>query len=156
MQIRLICVSRRIPSWAASAYAEYARRLPRACGLDLREIPLRKRPKGGDISRFRAEEGKKMLAAIPSGALTVALDEHGKTWTTPQFAEELKNWMQSGRSTALLVGGPDGLSSACLQRADRLWSLSSLTMPHALVRVIVAEQLYRAWTLLNNHPYHRA
>lgn len=96
-----------------------------------------------------------MLAAIPAGAVVTALDPHGKEWSTAELARALRTWLQEGRDRALLVGGPDGLAPACLARADAHWSLSALTLPHGLVRVLVAEQLYRAWSMLNNHPYHR-
>lgn len=97
-----------------------------------------------------------MLAAIPADCYVVALDVKGKSWSTEVLASRLQDWMASGRELSLLVGGPDGLSPACLARADQLWSLSSLTFPHALVRVIIAEQFYRAWTITTGHPYHRA
>ncbi len=96
-----------------------------------------------------------MLAAIPGGASVIALDEHGRQWTTRQLADEMSDWRQQGTEVAMLVGGADGLDETCLARASRTWSLSSLTLPHALVRVVLAEQIYRAWSLLNNHPYHR-
>ena len=97
-----------------------------------------------------------MLAAVPPGATVIALDVRGKAWCTEGLATRLQEWLQGGRDIALLVGGPDGLADACLQRADLRWSLSALTLPHALVRVLLAEQLYRAWTVIKGHPYHRA
>jgi 23S rRNA (pseudouridine1915-N3)-methyltransferase len=97
-----------------------------------------------------------MLAAIPERSLVVALDVGGRAWDTPALAVRLQEWLQSGRDIVLLVGGPDGLSGDCLRRADLRWSLSALTLPHALVRVVLAEQLYRAWTIISGHPYHRS
>jgi 23S rRNA (pseudouridine1915-N3)-methyltransferase len=104
---------------------------------------------------MQAEEGRQILAAIPPQARVVALDVGGKGWDTATLATRVRDWMQEGRDVALLVGGPDGLSRDCLERAELRWSLSALTFPHALVRVIIAEQLYRSWSILAGHPYHR-
>ena len=116
----------------------------------------RDRGKGASAEVARREEGLRLLAALPKGAQLVALDERGTAWSTAQLARELAGWLGEGRDLALLIGGPEGLDEACRARADRLWSLSPLTFPHPLVRVILAEQLYRAWSLLGGHPYHRA
>ncbi|CAI8769548.1 23S rRNA (pseudouridine(1915)-N(3))-methyltransferase RlmH [Methylococcus capsulatus] len=155
MQLNLVCVGERMPSWVNEGYEEYARRLPRECALMLREIAPGKRTRNCDIQRILADEGQRMLAAVGGNAHIVTLDVGGKAWSTRELAEVLARWLREGRDIALLVGGPDGLSDACRQRAAESWSLSRMTFPHPLVRVIVAEQLYRAWTLLNNHPYHR-
>jgi 23S rRNA (pseudouridine1915-N3)-methyltransferase len=104
----------------------------------------------------REDEGRRILAAIPGGNQVIALDVGGRSWSTQMLAEQMQKWMQGGRNLSLLVGGPDGLSLDCLQRAEQRWSLSDLTMPHTLVRVLLAEQLYRAWTVISGHPYHRA
>jgi 23S rRNA (pseudouridine1915-N3)-methyltransferase len=141
--------------WVKSGYDEYAKRLPRECRLQLVEIPAGKRGKGANLARAIQEEGERMLAALPKEAHVIALDMRGKQWDTPQLAQQLKDWLQDGHDVALLTGGPDGLAESCLKRADHLWSLSKLTLPHPLVRIVVAEQLYRAWTLLKGHPYHR-
>jgi 23S rRNA (pseudouridine1915-N3)-methyltransferase len=156
MQIHLIAVGTRMPAWVSSGYEEYARRLPHECRLKLVEIPLSKRHKSQSALRNRAEEGGAMLAAIPAQAGVVALEVRGKAWSTETLAERLQDWLQAGRDVALMVGGPDGLADECLARADLSWSLSPLTLPHALVRVLLAEQLYRAWSILQGHPYHRA
>jgi 23S rRNA (pseudouridine1915-N3)-methyltransferase len=156
MQIHLIAVGTRMPAWVTSGYEEYVRRMPHECELRLVEIPLSKRGKNRSALQNRREEGKAMLAAIPAQATVVALDVRGKAWSTETLADRLQDWLQGGRDVALLVGGPDGLDDACLGRADLCWSLSALTLPHALVRVLLAEQLYRAWTVLQGHPYHRA
>ncbi|HPY41824.1 MAG TPA: 23S rRNA (pseudouridine(1915)-N(3))-methyltransferase RlmH, partial [Thiolinea sp.] len=108
-----------------------------------------------DLKRICELEGEKLLAAIPAGSLVIALDVLGKPWSTEQLSSQLDQWLASGQDVALLVGGPEGLSKACLQRSDQKWSLSALTFPHPLVRIIVAEQLFRAWSILSNHPYHR-
>jgi 23S rRNA (pseudouridine1915-N3)-methyltransferase len=156
MRIHLIAVGTRMPGWVEQGYREFSKRLPHECTLQLHELPLGKRSKSQAAERARDAEGQSMLAAIPADCHVVALDVKGKAWSTEDLAEKLQDWMASGRDLALLVGGPDGLSPACLERADQRWSLSSLTFPHALVRVLVAEQLYRAWTVTTGHPYHRA
>lgn len=156
MQIHLIAVGQRMPAWVNEAYAEYARRMPASCALHLIEIPADKRGKGADIARALAREGERMLAAIPRGAQVIALEVGGQAWCTEDVSRELDAWLHSGADVALLVGGPEGLAPACRRAAPRCWSLSPLTLPHPLVRVVVAEQIYRAHTLLSGHPYHRA
>ena len=156
MHIHLIAGGTRMPAWVTSGYEEYVRRMPRECSLRLVEIPLSKRRKTHSALKSRQEEGKAMLAALPAQATVVALDVRGKTWSTQTLAARLQDWLQAGRNIALLVGGPDGLAEECLARADMRWSLSPLTLPHALVRVLLAEQLYRAWSVIQGHPYHRA
>ncbi len=155
MRIWLIAVGQRMPAWVEAGYAEYAKRLPPENPLKLVEIPAGKRGKGADIARLTAQEGERMLAAIPASARVVTLEVEGRPWNTPQLATRLAEWRQGGRDLALLVGGPEGLAPACVARADERWSLSPLTLPHPLVRIVVAEQLYRAGTLLAGHPYHR-
>jgi 23S rRNA (pseudouridine1915-N3)-methyltransferase len=155
MQINLIGVGQKMPSWVETGFHEYAKRFPSTCQLNLIEIPLRKRTKKVDLVRLQRQEGEQILAAIAQGTYVIALDERGRAWNTQQLAKQLAHWMQEYSSVALLVGGPEGLAKTCLQKAQHHWSLSALTLPHQLVRVIVAEQLYRAWSLLNNHPYHR-
>lgn len=155
MQIHFITIGQKMPRWVTEGYEEYARRLPAQCRLTLVELALPKRGKQANVTRLIQAEGEKMLAAIPKGAFVVALDERGKSWNTKQLAQEMDTWMHSGQAIALLVGGPDGLADACKARADKTWSLSALTLPHPLVRIVVAEQIYRAWTVLQGHPYHR-
>ena len=156
MRVHLIAVGRRVPEWVAAGFDEYARRLPRECALNLIEVEPGHRAKGVCASRARFDEGQRILRAIPKGARTVALDVSGAHWSTETLADHLRSWMAGGRDTAWLIGGPDGLAQDCLQRAEQRWALSRLTFPHPLVRVLVAEQLYRAWTLVQGHPYHRA
>ena len=144
-----------MPAWVQQGFADYARRLPPECRLQLVEIPAGKRSKGADLPRLMKQEGKRMCMAIPRGALVIALEQRGQAWDTPRLAQKLKEWLQGGRDVALLVGGPEGLAAECLARADVAWSLSPLTLPHPLVRIVVAEQLYRSWSILQNHPYHR-
>jgi 23S rRNA (pseudouridine1915-N3)-methyltransferase len=142
-------------AWVEAGYHDYAKRLPPECSLRLVEIEPGHRGRGASTQVARGAEGDRLLAAIPRGAQVVALDQRGHAWSTQQLADRLAAWMAEGRDLALLVGGPDGLSDACRQQAHRLWSLSQLTFPHPLVRVILAEQLYRAWSILKGHPYHR-
>jgi len=156
MRIHLLSVGRRMPAWVEAGYQEYAKRLPPECALRLVEIEPGHRGKGASPELARREEGGRLLAALPKGAQVIALDERGKPWSTAELSRELAGWLGEGRDLALLVGGPEGLDPACRDRAERLWSLSPLTFPHPLVRVILAEQLYRAWSLLSVHPYHRA
>ena len=156
MRIHLIAVGTRMPSWVSEGYQEYAKRLPRECRLQLIEVPLSKRRKSLTAAQAKQQEGKAMLAALPKDCTVIALDVAGKSWGTEDLARNLHDWLGSGRDVALLVGGPDGLSPSCLDRADRRWSLSALTYPHPLVRIVLAEQLYRAWTLNTGHPYHRS
>ena len=156
MRIHLIAVGTRMPSWVVEGYQEYAKRLPRECRLQLTEVPLSKRHKSLTAAQAKQQEGQAMLAALPKDCTVIALDVCGKAWGTEDLARRLGDWLGSGRDVALLVGGPDGLSPSCLERADQRWSLSALTYPHSLVRIVLAEQLYRAWTLNTGHPYHRS
>jgi 23S rRNA (pseudouridine1915-N3)-methyltransferase len=156
MRIHLIAVGTRMPQWVVQGYRDYARRLPRECCLQLVEIPPGRRSKAQAAVTAQLEEGRHMLAAVPKICTVVALDVAGHAWSTAELATQLDRWLGSGRDVALLVGGPDGLAPDCLARAEHRWSLSTLTFPHALVRILVAEQLYRAWSILSNHPYHRA
>ncbi len=155
MRIHIVCVGQRPPDWVKSSFKQYSQRMPRGCQLTIREVPTQRRGKNADLERLRQIEGEGMLALIPKDALVVALEVSGASWSSHDLSKRLSVWMQSGRDVALLVGGPDGLSDACVDRADYSWSLSSLTLPHALVRVLLAEQMYRAWTIINGHPYHR-
>lgn len=156
MKIHLIAVGEKMPRWVQEGYQEYTKRLPNECALHLTEIPLGHRGKNADIARLTRVEGERMLAAIPDGCKVIALDVKGKAWSTESLSSQLNDWMSSGDDVALLVGGPEGLAADCQARAQLKWSLSALTLPHPLVRVVVAEQLYRAWSILRNHPYHRA
>lgn len=155
MKIHLLAVGTRMPAWVSAGYMEYARRMPPDCRLELSEIPAGQRGKNADTERIIRLEGKKLLSKAPGGSQLTALDVAGKAWSTGQLAQQLENWMQQGSDMTLLVGGPEGLHRDCLDAAWQHWSLSPLTFPHPLVRVIVAEQLYRAVSLLRGHPYHR-
>jgi 23S rRNA (pseudouridine1915-N3)-methyltransferase len=151
----LIAVGERMPAWVAEGYSEYAKRLSRELPLQLVEISTKLRGKTNDIARVIADEGALMCAAIPKSAHVVALDGRGKSFSSEQLAEQLARWRMQGADLAFLVGGPEGLAPEALERADQHWSLGPATLPHPLVRIIIAEQLYRAVSLLGNHPYHR-
>ena len=155
MKIRLIAVGTRMPGWITEGYQEYARRMPRETQLQLVEIPATPR-KAQNAHRVREDEASRMLAKINPREWVVALDTKGVACSTEQLAKKLDSWRMQGGDVVLLLGGADGLASACHERANEVMSLSKFTFPHALVRIIVAEQLYRAWTLLTGHPYHRA
>ena len=156
MQLLVAAVGQRMPGWVVDAWAEYSRRMPQGLSLSLREIPLAKRGKNADTRRLTDTESKALLAAMPAHARVIALDVRGKAWSTEQLATNLENWMGEGRVVGFMIGGPDGISPDIMARADQRWSLGPLTLPHPLVRVVLAEQLYRAWTITQNHPYHRA
>jgi 23S rRNA (pseudouridine1915-N3)-methyltransferase len=155
MVIHLIAVGTRMPGWVEEGYAEYAKRMPPESKIKLVEISAGKRSKNSDIKRLTQQEGEKMLATIPKGAKVVVLDVLGKACSTEELAQELKGWQGSGQDIAILIGGPEGLAPECLKAAQQKISLSKLTLPHPLVRVVLAEQLYRASTILKGHPYHK-
>lgn len=155
MRILLLAVGARQPEWVNSGYNEYARRLPAHLDLQLREIPAARRSKNTTADKLKREEGERLLKAVADDTHVIALDERGQSVTTRGLSDKLAEWLQTGRDMAFMIGGADGLDETCLQRADWRWSLSPLTLPHGLVRVMVAEQLYRAHSLLEGHPYHR-
>ncbi|OPX55837.1 23S rRNA (pseudouridine1915-N3)-methyltransferase [Oceanospirillum multiglobuliferum] len=155
MKIKLIAVGTKMPSWVEQGYQEYAKRLPREFSLELVEIPPGNRGKNADIERAIRKEGDLMMAKIHPSDHVVALEVLGKPWSTENLADEAERWKMSGQDVALLVGGPEGLAPECKQRANQQWSLSPLTLPHPMVRIILSEQIYRAWSLLQGHPYHR-
>jgi len=155
MKIHLLAVGDRAPAWVEAGYDEYAKRLTTPLRLVLREIKAGRRTKGADIARVVDAEGERLLAAVPKGSYVVALDRMGRELSTEDLAAELRARMARGGDVVLLIGGPEGLSEDCLARADARWSLSRLTLAHPLVRVVVAEQIYRAWSIINELPYHR-
>jgi 23S rRNA (pseudouridine1915-N3)-methyltransferase len=156
MRISVLAVGTRMPGWVTEAVCQYSERLPRELKLEWREIPLAQRDKRSNPAQVCEREGEALLKAVPQGDRVIALVIEGRQFSTAQLAGQLRDWQMSGDNYSLLIGGPDGLSPACLERAEQQWSLGKLTLPHPLVRVIVAEQLYRAWTITVNHPYHRA
>ena len=156
MKARLIAVGERAPSWVAQGFAEYQKRLSHWMPLELVEIEPGLRGKGRDAARATADEGARVLSALPKQVHVVALDVPGKAWTSEQLAQRLEHWRGLGRDLGFLIGGPEGHAPEVVARADESWSLGPLTLPHMLVRLLVAEQLYRAAAMLANHPYHRA
>lgn len=156
MRLKLICVGQKMPGWVTEGFREYARRMPRELAVDLVEIPVAHRGKNPDVNRLMQQESNAILGATDDRDRVVALEVGGRAWSTEVLAQQLEDWQLDGRDVSFLVGGPDGLHSDCRQRADQQWSLSPLTLPHPLVRILLAEQLYRAWTITRNHPYHRA
>ncbi|WP_019003067.1 23S rRNA (pseudouridine(1915)-N(3))-methyltransferase RlmH [Succinimonas amylolytica] len=155
MRILVIAVGNKMPAFVTMGFQEYQKRFPREMSLELVEIPMGHRGKNADVEKLTAQEGRQMLAQVPKGALIVTLDIPGRMYSTPELAEEVRSWKMSGRDVAILIGGPEGLSPECRKAAEKSWSLSRLTMPHPLVRIVMAESLYRAWSITANLPYHR-
>jgi len=154
VKLLLVAVGQRQPGWAQTAYDDFAKRFPPELRLELKAVKAE--PRGSKTAeQLMAAEAARLEASIPRGARRVVLDEHGTRLTTLELAARMKAWMDDGRDVALLIGGPDGLDAALKATADETWRLSDLTLPHALVRVLLAEALYRAWTVRVNHPYHR-
>lgn len=156
VKARLIAVGEHAPAWVAQGFAEYKKRLSHWLPLELIEIEPGLRGKGRDAARATADEGARVLAALPKSVHIVALDGRGKPYGSVQLAQRMEHWRGGGRDLAFLIGGPEGHAPDVLARADESWSLGPLTLPHMLVRLVLAEQLYRAAALLANHPYHRA
>lgn len=156
MKTRLIAVGEHAPAWVAQGFAEYQKRLSHWLPLELVEVEPGLRGKGRDPMRAMHDEGQRVFAALPKTAQVIALDGRGRPWTSEQLAQRLEHWRGLGRDLAFLIGGPEGHAREVIARADEQWSLGPLTLPHMLVRLVLAEQLYRAAALLANHPYHRA
>lgn len=144
-----------MPAWVNTGFKEFNKRLPKEFLLNLIEVQPVTHGKSSSAEKIMMEESKRIRANIPEGCLIVALDEHGKQLDSVSLSKKLETWMSNGRDVAFIIGGADGLADDIKNSADMLWSLSSLTLPHALVRVVLVEQIYRAWTIMNNHPYHR-
>lgn len=155
MKLLVLAVGHRMPAWIDAGFAEYAKRMPKEAALTLTEIKAEPRSGGTSTARLIENEAKRIRAALPERSFKVVLDERGVTCTTRGLAQRLERWRMDGRDLAFVIGGADGVHADLRKDADWLWSLSLLTLPHGLVRVIVAEQLYRAWSLTQNHPYHR-
>jgi 23S rRNA (pseudouridine1915-N3)-methyltransferase len=156
MKLVLVAVGQRQPAWADAAFDEFAKRFPAECRLELKAVKAEPRTSGKTANAMMAAEAERIEAAVPKGARRVVLDEHGEHRTTAQLADRLRFWRGDGRDAALIIGGPDGLAATLKASADETLRLSDLTLPHALARVLLAEALYRAWSVLNSHPYHRA
>lgn len=155
MQLIIAAVGHRMPAWIEAGFGEYAKRMPPECRIQLKEIKPVERSGSRTAETVMAQERARIEAAIPKGARIVALDERGKDLTTVQLSQQLTYWQQDGRDVTFVIGGADGLDAGFKASADMLIRISSLTLPHGMVRVLLAEQLYRAWSITQNHPYHR-
>lgn len=156
MKLSVLAVGHRMPAWVTAGFDEYARRMPREMALKLKELkPAQRSNATGDTTRWLHTEAERINAAAPAGMLRIVLDEHGRAFSTRVLAEHLERWRSDGRDVAFIIGGADGLAPEIKTSASLLWSLSPLTLPHGLVRVVLAEQLYRAASMLAGHPYHR-
>ncbi len=156
MKLIVIAVGNRMPDWVNTAWKDYAKRMPADCAIELKEIKPEPRTSGKTPAQMMAAEARRIEAAISPDSTVIALDEHGRDLTTMALSERLQGWRDDARDVVFLIGGPDGLDAELKQRCAGLIRLSSLTLPHPMVRIVLAEQLYRAWAILNNHPYHRA
>ena len=154
MHIRILAVGRHLPSWANNGISDYKKRMPQL-NLEIIEIPSVRRTTSQPVAKAMAQECTKLLSKIERDAYIVALDQSGQQINSEQLAEQLKQWLQNHQTIAFLIGGSDGLAAGCINKSHALWSLSYMTLPHALARLVLVEQLYRAWTIVNNHPYHR-
>lgn len=155
MKLRLLAVGHKMPQWVEQGFAEYAKRLPNDCAIELVEIPPGHRSKNTNKEKAMQQEAQALIKALRPQDHVVALDVLGKSWSTEQLSVQLDSWRMQGGDVALIIGGPDGLTDEVLALAKQRWSLSDLTLPHPLVRVLLAEQLYRAWSILQGHPYHK-
>jgi len=144
-----------MPEWISAGFNEYAKRMPREAKTELLEIKPEPRTSGKTTTQIMEAEAQRIKSALPASCLRIALDERGANWTTRQLADRMQQWMGEGRDVAFIIGGADGLHQSVKENAQQLLALSALTLPHAMVRVLLAEQLYRAHSLLHNHPYHR-
>ena len=155
MKFLILAVGHRMPEWVTAGFSEYSRRMPREARIELIEIKPEPRTSGKAASQLLEAEAKRILAALPQNALCIALDERGSRWTTRQLSDSMRHWMTEGHDVAFIIGGADGLHESVKKSSQQLLALSAMTLPHAMVRVLLAEQLYRAHSLLHNHPYHR-
>lgn len=155
MKLCVVAVGERMPAWVDAAFAEYAKRMPREARIELREVKPAKRAAGKTVEQMLEAEREGILAALPARGPRVILDERGEPWTTREFARRLERWLGQGGDAGFVIGGPDGLHPDLKRQADVILALSALTLPHGLARVVLAEQLYRAMSLLRKHPYHR-
>lgn len=156
MRVSIITVCEKLPAWVDAGFQDYAQRLKHSLPMTVIDLPLGKRGKNADLKRALHDEGARMLAAIPKGAWVVALDGEGQQLSSEALAKQLDRWRQNARELVFLIGGPEGLAAECLALAQQKLSFGMMTLPHALVRIVLAEQLFRAYSIINNHPYHRA
>ncbi len=155
LKLTLIAIGDKMPAWVEAGFDDYAKRVHGRCQINVQSIPARKRGKNADIPRIIKQESNDLLAAIPKGALVVALDRSGRSFSSEQLAEKLNDWMSEVPQVVFLVGGPEGLTKEVLATCQLHWSFSALTFSHPVVRVVWAEQMYRAWSILEGMPYHR-
>jgi len=155
MRIKLLAVGTRMPEWVRLGYQEYAQRMPAICQLELVEIAAKKRGKNADTARILRDEGELLQASIPKGSLPIALDRKGKSISTETLAVEMQKWIDNTQDVAIMIGGPEGIDPMMLQQTTIKWSLSAMTFAHPVVRIMLAEQIYRAWSINANLPYHR-
>lgn len=155
MQIDLIAVGKKMPTWIESGFKEYAKRLPKNINFKLIEITPATRSKNNNADNYKQKEQEKIEAVLSTKSIIIALDERGKSINSQQLANQLQSWNDDNQHISLIIGGADGLSEPLKKKATQLWSLSAMTLPHGLVRVMIAEQIYRAWSITQNHPYHR-
>lgn len=155
MQIDLIAVGKKMPGWIETAVKEYSKRLPKNIQFKIIEITPAMRGKNNNADNYKQKEQEKIEAALSAKSIVIALDECGKSISSQQLAEQLQTWNDEQQHVSIIIGGADGLSDSLKKKAHQLWSLSAMTLPHGLVRVMMIEQLYRAWSITQNHPYHR-
>jgi 23S rRNA (pseudouridine1915-N3)-methyltransferase len=156
MKLKGIAVGTKMPPWVEVGVQEYAKRLPRDMPLEFIEIPIGNRAKNANLARAVKQESDQILAQVKPQDHVIALEVTGSNWSTEKLAKQMQNWQMQGQNIIFLIGGPDGLSDACRARANQQWSFSALTLPHPIVRIILSEQVYRAWSITQNHPYHRS
>lgn len=155
MQLQIISIGQKMPQWVDTACDDYIKRLPRELAIQWTTLPLAQRKANSSADHFKQREAEKIQQKIAPGSYNLALDEHGRHWSSQDWAKNLQHWMQEYPKVNFIIGGPDGLSKSLLQNCHQTVSFGAMTMPHALVRVVLIEQLYRAWTISKNHPYHR-
>ncbi len=155
MKLWLVTVGHKMPDWITTGFNEYAKRMPREARIELVEIKPEPRTTGKNVAQIMEAEAQRILATLPQDALRIALDERGTHLTTRQMSQQMQDWLRGGRDVAFIIGGADGLHESVKSSAQQLLALSAMTLPHGLVRILLAEQLYRAHSLLHNHPYHR-
>ena len=155
MAVQIIAVGQKMPQWVEQGFADYAKRFPRGQSVQLVEIPVAPRKSGQPVERLQQQEAERILKQCQNGGLLIALDERGKQWSSREWGEHYRDWQQNRPRVDLVLGGPDGLHPDLLSRADLRLSLGRMTLPHGLARVVLIEQLYRAWSLSQGHPYHR-
>lgn len=155
MQIKIIAIGEKSPNWVDQGVIQFINRMPKECKVNIKPVAATKRVKNQNIENAQQQEQERLIKFTPEDSLRIALDKRGNLWTTDQLSIKIKDWMQKSPNVSIYIGGPDGFTEDFLNKMDLVWSLSSLTLPHMLVRILLVEQLYRAWTIIKGHPYHR-